>query len=68
MTFERIDEHTREFSFDKYKFVVKRRNEVDLWDIKTVSGPVPKYLDGSYTTAEHAKNRIVDYIAQKKKD
>ena len=68
MTFERIDEDTREFVEDKVKFTVKRRSEVDLWDIKTVSGPVPRYLDGAYTTAEHAKNRIVDYLAQKKKD
>lgn len=68
MTFERIDEHTREFVEDKNKYIVKRRTEVDLWDIKTTAGPVPKYLDGAYTTAEHARNRIVDYLNLKKKD
>lgn len=68
MTFTRIDENTREFVEDKFNYRVVRRSEVDLWDIKPASGILPVYLQGSYTTAEHAKNRIVDYIASKKKD
>ncbi len=68
MTFERIDENTREFTDDKTKYIVKRRSEVDLWDIKPAVGALPLYLHGAYTTAEHARNRIIDYIASKKKD
>ncbi len=68
MTFERIDENTREFVEDKVKYIVKRRNAVDLWDIKTAVGPVPGALQGAFTTAEHAKNSIINYLAAKKKD
>ncbi len=68
MTFERIDENTREFVEDKVKYIVKRRDAVDLWDIKTTVGPVPTVLQGAFTTADHAKNHIVNYLAAKKKD
>lgn len=67
MEFERIDEHTRVVTDGTRKWTVKRRSEVDLWDIFPEKGPVPKYLEGAYTTHVFAFDRIKNYVAQTQK-
>ena len=67
MEIERIDEHTRIAKDGSRQWTVKRRTEVDLWDILTDKGPVPKFLEGSFTTPSHAFDRIKNYVESQPK-
>lgn len=65
---ERIDERTRKATVGTQSWFIKRLEGVDLWEIKTEKGPVPKFLEGRYTDPNYAYTRIDSYIAQKNKE
>lgn len=64
ITMERVDENTRVVNGSQ-KFTVNRRSGVDLWDIRTERGPVPRVLEGAFTTPNHAFDAIKNYSVAK---
>lgn len=67
MIMERVDEHTRTVTTPHMKYTIKRLEGIDLWTIKTEKGPVPRFLEGSYTTPQFAHTKIIDYVNSKEK-
>lgn len=66
VTMERVDENTRAVSNGTQKWFVKRVNGLDLWEIKTDKGPVPRALEGMYTDPNYAKQAVENYVSLRK--
>lgn len=67
ITKERIDENTRMASNGTQKWFIKRVDGVDLWEIKTEKGPLPKQLEGRFTDPIYAYSQISNYAELKAK-
>lgn len=52
----------REVTVNDSRFVVKQKNPFALWEIGTMSGPLPKDLEGLYTSISIAEAAIERYI------
>lgn len=63
---ERVDENTRSISNGTQKWNVKRVNGLDLWEIHTERGPVPRMLEGLFTDPNYAKQAVENYSNSKK--
>ena len=68
MLMERVNENERVITSDDYHKVYVRRIEgVDLWEIHTEKGAVPKVLNGRYTSPVYAFDAVKNYLDSTRK-